>query len=143
MDPERYPNPRAFDPDRYEGNNTSLYQDAVGDSTQRDAYGFGAGRRMCQGIHIAERTLFLAISRLLWGFNFSPAKDPKGQPVEYDTEDFVGGLVVQPADYEAHIEPRSQHKVRIIRETLDEGNKQLDPVTLQWKQVPEGMLSQK
>ncbi|KAH9958673.1 cytochrome P450 [Lactifluus volemus] len=35
----------------------------------RDHWAFGAGRRICPGIHVAERELWLAISRLLWAFD--------------------------------------------------------------------------
>lgn len=94
---------------------------------------------MCQGIHIAERSLFLGISRLIWAFTFSPTKDEKGQSSNYDVEDLVGGITVQPNEYPVHIEPRSAGKVKIIRESVAECKKLLDPQTLQWKVVPEGM----
>lgn len=139
MDPDRSPDPRVFKPERFKDDHTTLYQSAVGDTTKRDNFVFGAGRRMCQGIHIAERSLFLGISRFMWAFNFSPAKDASGQAVTYDIEDLVGGLTVQPAEYRATIEPRSQEKARIIRESVVECQKLLDPETMQWKQVPEGM----
>ncbi|OQU97105.1 hypothetical protein CLAIMM_03094 isoform 2 [Cladophialophora immunda] len=32
-------------------------------------YGFGAGRRECPGKHVADASLFIVISRLLWAFN--------------------------------------------------------------------------
>lgn len=139
MDPERSENPRVFNPDRFEGDNTSLYQSAVGDTTKRDNFVFGAGRRMCQGIHIAERSLFLGISRLIWAFTFEPALDAQGIPVKYDIEDLVGGITVQPSKYRARITPRSSDKVKIIRDSVAECKELLDPVTLQWKKVPEGM----
>lgn len=139
MDPERSPDPRVFNPGRFKGDLNSLYQSTVGAAKTRDNYLFGSGRRLCQGIHIAERSLFLGISRFLWAFNFSPAKGVDGTPVSYDVEDLVGGITVQPAEYPAVIEPRSADKVRMIRENVKECQDLLDPVTGQWKTVPEGM----
>ncbi|KAJ5659297.1 cytochrome P450 oxidoreductase [Penicillium longicatenatum] len=134
MDPDRSDEPRVFKPERFIGDNTTLFQSAIGDTKKRDNFVFGAGRRMCQGIHIAERSLFLGISRLMWSFNFSPIKDFK-----YDIEDLVGGLTVQPNEYPAHVEPRSMDKAKIIRESVAECEKLLDPHTLQWNSVPAGM----
>lgn len=139
MDPERSPNPRVFNPDRFKGDATSLYQSAVGGTKNRDNFVFGAGRRMCQGIHIAERSLFLGISRLMWAFTFARPMDGQGIPVKYDIEDLVGGLTVQPAEFPASIQSRSPEKVKIIRDCVEECKELLDADTLQWKKVPEGM----
>lgn len=49
MDPERSPSPRTFSPDRFAGDNRSLYESAMGEAGKRDNYVFGAGRRLCQG----------------------------------------------------------------------------------------------
>ncbi|KAL4801508.1 cytochrome P450 [Aspergillus unguis] len=139
MDPNRSEDPRVFKPERFTGDHTTLYQSAVGDTTKRDNFVFGAGRRLCQGIHIAERSLFLGISRLLWAFTFYPGKDANGNRFEYDIEDLVGGITVQPNEYPVRIEPRAANKVQIIRESVEECKKLLDPQTLQWKSVPGGM----
>ncbi|KAH7159405.1 cytochrome P450 [Dactylonectria estremocensis] len=139
MDEKRSPNPRVFNPDRFKGDNTTLYQSAVGDVTKRDNFVFGAGRRLCQGIHIAERSLFLGISRFLWGFDFSPAKGQDGRPMIYDPEDLVGGITVQPANFQAVIQPRSEAKAIIMRKEAQNCQKYLHPETQQWLKVPEGM----
>ncbi|KAK7416280.1 hypothetical protein QQZ08_012054 [Neonectria magnoliae] len=139
MDPERSPNPRVFNPDRFKDDATSLYQSAVGDTKNRDNFVFGAGRRLCQGVHIAERSLFLGISRLMWAYTFTRPTDAQGIPVQYDIEDLVGGITVQPSEYPANIQPRSPEKVQIIRDCVAECKDLLDADTLQWKNVPEGM----
>lgn len=138
MDPERSPEPRRFNPDRFAGDHTTLYQSAVGDAKKRDNFVFGTGRRLCQGIHIAERSLFLGISRLVWGFDFSAACDGQGNPATYDIEDLVGGITAQPADFQAIIKPRSE-KIQIMRDATRECEALVDPQTGQWKKMPEGM----
>lgn len=141
MDPKRNPNPRAFDPSRFANDSQSEFESAMNpDPTQRQNWVFGAGRRLCQGMHIAERSLFLAISRLVWAYNFEKARGADGQPITPDTEDLVGGLTVTPADFKAIIMPRSKEKADIIkREWKHCDDTLLDPQTKQWKKVPDGM----
>jgi hypothetical protein len=75
----------------------------------------------------------------MWAFNFERPVDAKGVPIQYDIEDLVGGITVQPSDYPAIIKPRSPEKAQIIRDSVEECKQFLDPDTLQWKKVPEGM----
>ncbi|KAI9853618.1 MAG: hypothetical protein M1830_006647, partial [Pleopsidium flavum] len=66
MDPKRYPEPRRFNPDRYKDNLQTAADSANNpDVSQRDHFAFGSGRRICPGMHVAERSLFLGMSRLL------------------------------------------------------------------------------
>jgi hypothetical protein len=141
MDPKRNPNPRVFDPSRFENDFQSEFESATNsDPTQRQNWVFGAGRRLCQGMHIAERSLFLAIARLVWAYSFEKARDSNGQPVTPDTEDLVGGLTVTPAAFKAIITPRSKEKAGIITKDWKYcEDVLLDPQTKQWKNVPEGM----
>lgn len=60
---------------------------------------FGAGRRVCPGFHIAERGLFIAISRLLWGFDFSRVKDADGNLIPIDRDAVTDGFIVKPEPY--------------------------------------------
>lgn len=69
-DVERYPNPEAFEPDRFKGDGLTAAVSALHkDHLQRDHFHYGFGRRMCPGVHVAEASLFIVISRLLWGFD--------------------------------------------------------------------------
>jgi len=102
MDPKRHPNPRAFDPARYADDFQTASECTTNpDPTKRDQFVFGAGRRVCQGMHIAERSLFLAISRLLWGFDFSKALDSHGNEITPDIDDLTEGLFVFPRPFPA------------------------------------------
>jgi hypothetical protein len=58
-----------------------------------------------------------------------------------DIDELVGTLTVQPAPFEATIVPRSEKKAQLIRETWrDTEENLLDKQTLQWKEIPKGML---
>ncbi|KAJ9094968.1 hypothetical protein QFC21_005760 [Naganishia friedmannii] len=72
-DENRHKDPDAFIPERYEGDERSSQQSInLADPTQRDHFAFGAGRRICPGYHVAERSFFVGFSRLLWAFDIKP-----------------------------------------------------------------------
>ncbi|KAH6625117.1 cytochrome P450 [Boeremia exigua] len=142
MDPERNPDPRVFNPGRFANDARTEFESATGEPTTRNNYIFGAGRRLCQGMHIAERSLFLAAARLLWAFEFQRVVDCQTgmlKPLP-DVDELVGGLTVQPAPFEVGIVPRSEDRAVLIREAWREQEESmLDGVTKQWRKVPEGM----
>lgn len=140
MDPARHPAPRRFNPDRYENDFQSLGDAAANpDHTKRDTFTFGAGRRICPGIHVAERSLFLGVSRMLWAFNITPALDAQGKPILPDQEKLTQGFVCQPEEFPCTITPRSEaHKQLVIDEWTTAEAECLDPVTKQWKESPLG-----
>ncbi|KAI0873260.1 cytochrome P450 [Hypoxylon argillaceum] len=136
MDPATWPQPHVFDPLRFKGETRSEHEVATSSdpTSLRHNYIFGAGRRLCQGIHIAERSLFLTMACLLWGFDISTPN-----PTSIDTEDLRGGLAVVPAPFDCHFKPRNNAKVDVMRrEWQQQRAKFLDPSTEQWIRVPEG-----
>jgi hypothetical protein len=136
MNPSTNPNPRTFDPSRFQNDLRSEFESATArDPSQRRNYIFGAGRRVCQGMHIAERSLFLAVTRLLWAFDFKPPESGK-MP---DVDDLLGSLTVQPAPFEVSIVARSEDRKRLIQETWRDVEKMLLDDKGQWKNVPHGM----
>lgn len=81
-DPERYPDADKFNPDRFKGDLETAAVSAVSqDHMKRDHFHFGFGRRICPGIHVAEASLFIAISRLLWAYDIKPRQ---GCPLKID-----------------------------------------------------------
>lgn len=115
MDPSRYPEPRRFNPDRFYGDTRNAAEAAADpDPSSRDHFVFGAGRRICLGIHIAERSLFIAISRLLWAFEFLPELDDQKNEILPDPEKLTEGLAVMPLPFGVRIIPRSDERRRIV-----------------------------
>lgn len=138
MDPTRAPEPRKFNPDRHVNDRLSLYDSASNpDGTKRDQFTFGAGRRICPGMHVAERSLFLGIARILWAFDIVPKTGADGKPILPDQEKLTQGFVCMPEIFAASIVPRSAERADIVRrewrvceETL------LDAGTKQWISSP-------
>ncbi|KAI0878094.1 putative cytochrome P450 [Hypoxylon argillaceum] len=140
-DTTRYSRPEQFDPDRFKDDKQSFYDAAVNpDVSQRDQFAFGAGRRICPGIHVADRSLFLSISRLLWAFDFKRAVDDDGNEIVPDPTQITQGFLAVPLPFKAIIIPRDAKRAEILRkewETAKRNN--LDTETMQWKSFPEAL----
>ncbi|KAF2202007.1 cytochrome P450 [Delitschia confertaspora ATCC 74209] len=135
--PTRYPNPHTFSPSRYLSDSRTAAESAnLSDPSQRDHFAFGAGRRICQGMHIAERSLFLSISRMLWAFTFLPKKDKNGVEVLPDPEDLTEGILIQPRPFLADIRVRGKEYEKEIMEAWDGARRGLLDGKGQWKSVP-------
>jgi cytochrome P450 len=90
--------PREFNPLRYRSEDTAVEQNGISaESTKRYHFTFGAGRRVCPGYHVAQRGLFIAISRMIWGFKFSHRQDKAGKRIPIDHDALTKGVIVQPA----------------------------------------------
>ncbi len=141
MDPQRHPDPRTFDPLRYIDDHQSSIDAANNpDATKRDNFVFGAGRRRCQGMHIADRSIFLAISRMLWAFDFKRAINPAtGREIIPDMDELQEGMMSLPKPFKADIVPRSEYKAQCVRNEWTAVAKLLDE-DAQWKEVPKGLI---
>ena len=118
-DPKRWQEPEHFQPERFADFPAlaSVYA-ASGEGDKRDHFGYGAGRRICPGIHLAERNLFVAVAKLLWAFEFSKldgavndASAEKGS-----SQGFLHG----PKDYGCHVRLRSEKKRETIMKEFEE-----------------------
>jgi hypothetical protein len=67
-------------------------------------------------MHVAERSLFLGISRMLWAFDISPAVDQTtSKALMADPEKLTQGFVCMPELYPAAITLRSPERVELIK----------------------------
>ncbi|KAG8158553.1 hypothetical protein KVR01_011675 [Diaporthe batatas] len=125
----RYSNPRDFDPLRQDPSLTLTENNAISqDSARRLHFTFGAGRRVCPGFHVAQRNLFLAISRMLWAFNIERQRDVNGKetPIDRDAITPESGLIIRPADFKCIITPRDDVRKKLIVEQWRQAEKSLD-----------------
>jgi len=107
-DPEIYPNPRVFSPERF-----LTSDDHRPEPDPRDI-SFGFGRRICPGRFIADTAIFVTMAQTLAAYNVSKAVGNDGQEIE-PTIDFMPGFVSHPAPFQCTFTPRSLKYEQLTR----------------------------
>ncbi|TFY66046.1 hypothetical protein EVG20_g5047 [Dentipellis fragilis] len=78
-DPDEYPDPESFKPERFIKPDGMLNSDDM-------RYVFGFGRRLCSGQHLADATVWMGIASVLAVFRLVPEKDEDGHEVPVEVE---------------------------------------------------------
>ncbi|TFY79077.1 hypothetical protein EWM64_g4936 [Hericium alpestre] len=84
--------------------------EGVGDMFEANQ-GFGFGRRICPGRHLAVKTLFIAVANLCYWFDIRPRKG-----YSIDVHKFTSALVVHPEPFKCYIMPRTGRAAHIEKE---------------------------
>ncbi|KAJ3490425.1 hypothetical protein NLI96_g1432 [Meripilus lineatus] len=105
-DPEEYPSPEVFNPDRF-------LKDGKIDPSVRNplTIAFGFGRRICPGRHLSSNSLFLFIASLLHVYNVEAILGKDGKPVEVKP---TSGVISVPETVACKLVPRSEQARRLI-----------------------------
>ncbi|MCJ1403644.1 hypothetical protein MMC11_006867 [Xylographa trunciseda] len=124
-DADKWQSPEHFIPERYKDypGLAPVYA-ASKDFDKRDHLGYGASRRICPGIHLAERNLFIATAKLLWAFDFS-----QDASLISDTSAETGssqGFMHCVKDYGCRIELRAEAKRATIERERREAQEIFD-----------------
>ena len=110
-DPEMFPNPDEFRPERFiETTNPRLIDFELP---------FGFGRRICPGMHLARNSIFINIARLMWAFDIQPALDAEGKPIIPDSTNYTDGLNSIPVSFQCRIVPRNEKVIETIKSEYD------------------------
>lgn len=88
-------------------------------------------------MHVADRSLFLGVSGMLWTFNIRPKKDDQGRDILPDPDNLIVRLAAQPAPFQADIKPRTEARAAIVRNDWTKKQDLLVTETKQWKETPE------
>ncbi|OAX34799.1 cytochrome P450 [Rhizopogon vinicolor AM-OR11-026] len=99
-DAQKYPNPDEFKPERFLHEDGSLTSDTM-------PLGFGWGRRICVGQHLAEAALWIAITSFLATFSIQKTLDEHGEEIPVVPK-FTTGLIIHPETFPCQIVPRLQ-----------------------------------
>ncbi|KIK58072.1 hypothetical protein GYMLUDRAFT_75124 [Collybiopsis luxurians FD-317 M1] len=75
---------------------------------------FGYGRRTCAGKSVAQSALWLTVASLLACFDFTKARNSKGEEI-WPTTDYDDGIISSPKPYPCVIRPRSETVKALIR----------------------------
>ncbi|TFK33997.1 cytochrome P450 [Crucibulum laeve] len=74
-DPDLYPDPFSFSPERF------LNSDSAQNQLDPKKFVFGFGRRTCPGAQFAELSIFLNVASILSAFTISKAVDTHGKEI--------------------------------------------------------------
>ncbi|KAH7120995.1 cytochrome P450 oxidoreductase-like protein [Dendryphion nanum] len=120
-----YSDPEVYNPDRYLSH-PKLAMDYAGspDYENRDHYAYGVGRRICPGIHLAERTQWRALAKLLWAYEIKPAIED-GKEVDLNLDNYVEGLVHSAGEFKIRFVPRSEKHVEVMKRAFEDAKEEL------------------
>ncbi|KAL2847563.1 cytochrome P450 [Aspergillus pseudoustus] len=110
-----FPNHDTFDPERY-ANHPKLANDYAGSPewSNRDKC-----RRLCPGVHFAERNMWRIAAKLLWAYEFSEPVDPiTGEVIPLDVNAYNPGILQAPLPFNVQIKPRSEQHAATIKKEL-------------------------
>lgn len=139
MDENYYPDHDTFNPDRFVNHTKLANHYAVGPDYQSRGrslpypkhrnqtdlhsyhYGYGGGRRICPGIHLAERSMWRITAKLLWAFEFEEPIDPKtGKTKPLDTNAYTSANLVCPLPFDVRIKLRGPRYGEVIKQELSD-----------------------
>jgi cytochrome P450 len=116
----KYEDAGTYNPDRYL-NHPNFAWDYAGtkDFENRDHYNYGAGRRICAGIQLAERTQWRQVAQILWAFRLEHAVDENtGEKIDIDLDAYEDKMVCGPEPFKVKFTPRSQRHVDLIKKEM-------------------------
>ncbi|THU88694.1 cytochrome P450 [Dendrothele bispora CBS 962.96] len=117
-DPEAYDDPDLFIPDRFITSQFGTKPGANVEGRGNETH-FGAGRRVCVGMNLANNAMITNTMNFLWAFDFKPANDPAtGRPIPVDINNYSEGIATSPRPFKCDIRPRSPTHAALIRKEL-------------------------
>ncbi|KAK7897228.1 hypothetical protein LTR67_005117 [Exophiala xenobiotica] len=115
----RYEDPESFKPERYLDHplKAGAYM-AHPDPYERDHFGFGAGRRGCPGLHLAENSLFITLAKILWAFEIKAPVGEDGKEEHVDVSDaaYEDGANTVPRKYKVRFMVRNAEREKVLKD---------------------------
>ncbi|PPQ81814.1 hypothetical protein CVT25_013650 [Psilocybe cyanescens] len=114
-DPNIYPDPRRFSPDRFMGEADKSPSQHLS-PTDTLSVAFGYGRRFCPGRHMGESQVWISVACILSAFDITPALDENGRPIEV-VPAFSSGMICHPLPFKFSITPRGDASRSLVEQT--------------------------
>ncbi|GJJ14351.1 hypothetical protein Clacol_008615 [Clathrus columnatus] len=108
-DPNIYPDPMTFNPERYKGLDTEMKK--VTDLA------FGFGRRACPGYHFAQGTIYSIVMTTLATCDILPPLAADGKEYIPETE-YSSGTISLPSRFDVRIKSRSLRAQELLNDVL-------------------------
>ncbi|KAJ7615356.1 cytochrome P450 [Roridomyces roridus] len=109
-DPKRHANPDKFDPERYMHDNLTSAESANLNRSLKDCkLILGYSRRICPGMIVAEREIWLTISRMLWAFTMEALPE---EPIDLKEYDGLSGR--SPVPFRINLVPRDSKVAQVL-----------------------------
>ncbi|RDW66366.1 hypothetical protein BP6252_10001 [Coleophoma cylindrospora] len=122
---ELYPDPETFNPYRWLKPEFPTFKEPLTKFPSLQNYSaFGFGRRICPGMNIAERSLYILTARLAWACKISKKKDAQGNEIPVPQYNYTEGFNVQPKPFDFSLVARSEKRARAVREAWEFAEKE-------------------
>jgi len=114
-DKSLYPDPDVFKPDRWLSSAYPTYREPLSKfPTLQNFSAFGFGRRICPGMNIAEKSLYLLVARIAWACTIS-----KRPNVDVPWYDYTAGFNTQPKKFSFDLKARLGREVLVEESWLE------------------------
>jgi cytochrome P450 len=124
-DPEVYPEPEKFNPDRWLSPGYPTYKEPLTQfPTLHGHHQFGFGRRVCQGVNIVQTQTFCLLAAVAWGFDIKRKKDKLGQEIPIPPADYHPLLITKPNPFQFDLVPRSETRRQEILAVFEQAREE-------------------
>ncbi|KXH66031.1 cytochrome P450 [Colletotrichum salicis] len=127
-DSDEYEDPDTFEPERFMKNplgvksRDQVSKGAIEDQSRRPTYSFGAGRRICAGQRMAENSMLMTMSKLLWCFDVVPGNTMPGTSMQTAFKD---AILTGPKTFDVSFKVRGEGRQRHLVEEWIKADKWL------------------